>query len=51
LKTRGRLATSRAEVRLPDGTVTAEADVTLAELPPGVLPAGRLEDLGWKIYD
>jgi acyl-coenzyme A thioesterase PaaI-like protein len=51
LKDRGRLALTHAEVRLPDGTVTAEADVTLADLPDGILPAGTLEALGWKVYD
>jgi acyl-coenzyme A thioesterase PaaI-like protein len=48
---RGRVATARAEIRLPDGLVTAQADVTLAELPQGVLPEGDLEALGWKVYD
>ncbi len=51
LKTRGRLLIAHAELRLPDGTVTAEAEVTLADLPSGVLPAGDLEPLGWKVYD
>ena len=51
LKTRGRLQTAHAEVRLPDGSVTAEADLTLADPPPGVVPAGLLEALGWKVYD
>jgi acyl-coenzyme A thioesterase PaaI-like protein len=51
LKQRGRLVTARAELRLPDGSVTAEAELTLADLPAGTLPAGDLEALGWKVYD
>jgi acyl-coenzyme A thioesterase PaaI-like protein len=51
LARRGRVATAHAELCLPDGTVTAEAGVTLADMPEGALPAGDLEDLGWKVYD
>src|SRR5688572_25279240 len=50
LQRRGRLALTHAEVRLPDGTVTAEADLTLAEPPEEFRPAGDLEALGWKVY-
>jgi len=50
LKRRGRLATALAELRLPDGTVTAEAELTLADLPGGFLPEADLEALGWKVY-
>ena len=50
LKRRGRLATALAELRLADGTVTAEAEVTLADLPEGYLPEVDLDALGWKVY-
>ncbi len=49
-KRRGRLATALAELRLPDGTVTAEAEMALADLPDGYLPETDLEALGWKVY-
>jgi uncharacterized protein (TIGR00369 family) len=49
-KRRGRLATALAELRLPDGTVTAEAELTLADVPAGYLPEADLEALGWKVY-
>jgi len=48
---RGRLAIAHAEVCVPDGTVTADAGVTLADIPDGTLPPGALSDLGWKVYD
>jgi acyl-CoA thioesterase FadM len=51
LKARGRLVTAHAELRLPGGAVTAEAEIALADAPEGVLPAGHLETLGWKVYD
>jgi uncharacterized protein (TIGR00369 family) len=51
LKQRGRLALAHAELRLDDGTVTAEADLTLADLPGEDLPDSDLEALGWRVYD
>jgi uncharacterized protein (TIGR00369 family) len=51
VKMRGRLAQAHCELRLPDGTVTAEAELTLAELPGSYLPGADLEALGWKVYD
>lgn len=51
LKTRGRLVTAHAELRLPGGAVTAEAEIALAEPPTGVVPADHLEALGWRVYD
>jgi acyl-coenzyme A thioesterase PaaI-like protein len=49
-KRRGRLALASAELRLPDGTVTAEAELTLADLPAEFALQGDLEALGWKVY-
>jgi len=51
IKLRGRLALAHAELRLADGTVTAEADLTLADLPSEALPDSDLEALGWRVYD
>jgi uncharacterized protein (TIGR00369 family) len=51
LKTRGRLATAHAEIRLSDGSVTAEAELTLADLPDDYRVGGNLEELGWRVYE
>ena len=50
LKRRGRLALAHAEIVLADGTVTAEAELTLAELPDEFRVSGDLDALGWKVY-
>ena len=50
LKRSGRLAVAHAEIRLEDGTVTAEAEITLADLPEQFRVDGDLEALGWKVY-
>lgn len=49
LKRRGRLAMAHAEIRLADGRVTAEAEMTLADLPPEYRTGGDLETLGWRV--
>ena len=51
LRLRGRLAQAHAEIRLADGTVTAEADMTLAGLPAEQRPAADYAALGWRVYD
>ena len=51
IKMRGRLAVAHAELRLPDGTVTAEAELTLADLPGDAMADSDLEALGWRVYD
>jgi uncharacterized protein (TIGR00369 family) len=51
LKMRGRLATAHAEIRLSDGSVTAEAEITLADLPDDYRVGGDLEALGWRVYE
>jgi uncharacterized protein (TIGR00369 family) len=45
-----RAATASAQIRLPDGTVAAEAEATLAPLPDESFDHTRLEGLGWKVY-
>ena len=49
LKRRGRLALAHAELCLPDGTVSAEAELTLADLPDEFRLKGDLEALGWRV--
>ena len=50
LQRRGRLAVAHAEVQLADGTVTAEAELMLAELPDTLRMDVDLAALGWKVY-
>jgi uncharacterized protein (TIGR00369 family) len=50
LKDQGRLAMAHSEIRLPDGTVAAEAEVTLAQIPKDYVPDADLEALGWRVY-
>ena len=45
-----RAVQAHAEIRLPDGSVAAEADVTLVPMPDSVLPDADLEALGWRVY-
>jgi uncharacterized protein (TIGR00369 family) len=46
----GRRAEAHSEVRLPDGTLAAEASVLLAELPKSLFDVGQTERFGWRVY-
>jgi acyl-CoA thioesterase FadM len=48
-KLRGRLVHASGEVRLPDGSVAAEAEATLADMPSQHATPGQLEALGWRV--
>jgi acyl-coenzyme A thioesterase PaaI-like protein len=50
LQRRGRISLSRAEIRLPDGSVAVEAEATLVDLPRTEVEEAQLESLGWKVY-
>jgi len=50
LRRRGRIAVSRAEIRLPDGTIGAEAEATLVHLPEFEAQSDDFERLGWRVY-
>jgi uncharacterized protein (TIGR00369 family) len=50
LKRRRRLAFVHAQIQLADGTVTAEAEMALADLPASMPMPADLEALGWKVY-
>jgi len=47
---RGKLIFASAELRLPDGTLAAEAEGLLADLPDQIADQEQLEKLGWKVY-
>ncbi len=49
VRMRGRLGKARGEVLLPDGTVAAEAEMTLADVPAEVMANTNLEALGWYV--
>jgi len=49
VKLRGRLGKAVGEVRLPDGTLVAEAAMTLADIPEALIAGVDLETLGWKV--
>lgn len=48
---KGRLTTGRGELILPDGTIGAEAEATLIDYAAAPEDAGRLEQLGWRVYE
>jgi uncharacterized protein (TIGR00369 family) len=50
LRRRGRISTSKAEIRLSDGTLCAEAEGTLVHLEEFDINADQLVELGWKVY-
>lgn len=47
---RGRLMFARAELRLPDGTLVAEAEGMLADITDQIIDPDQFEALGWKVY-
>lgn len=49
VKLRGRLGRAVGEIYLPDGTVAAEASMTLADVPAEILDSANLQALGWYI--
>jgi acyl-coenzyme A thioesterase PaaI-like protein len=49
IKLRGRLVQATGEVRLPDGSVAAEAEATLTDMPKGPATPGQLAALGWAV--
>ncbi|PWH18965.1 MAG: hypothetical protein DDG59_04665 [Anaerolineae bacterium] len=50
LKDRGRLATAEAKLLTQDGTVLAEAQALLVDVPAGEYQGVDLESFGWKVY-
>ena len=47
---RGRLTTVRGEIWLPDGSLGAEAEALLSDIPDIFTDASDLERLGWRVY-
>lgn len=51
IKLRGRLGRAEGRITLPDGTVAAEAELTLADLPAELVKETNMAALGWYIDD
>jgi acyl-CoA thioesterase FadM len=49
-KSRGRVATATGAIYDQEGTLLAEADALLIDVPDGTLRSVDLETLGWKVY-
>jgi acyl-coenzyme A thioesterase PaaI-like protein len=49
IKLRGRLGQATGAIHLPDGSIAAEAAMTLADLPAHLRPNSNLAELGWYI--
>jgi uncharacterized protein (TIGR00369 family) len=49
VRLRGRLGKAVGEVLLPDGSVAAEAALTLADVPGEMLANADVEALGWRV--
>ncbi|MCS6871712.1 MAG: PaaI family thioesterase [Anaerolineae bacterium] len=47
---RGRIVTATAEISLPNGTITAEANGTLVAIPPETLAQMDTPEAGWQVY-
>jgi acyl-coenzyme A thioesterase PaaI-like protein len=50
LKDRGRTATALGKLYGPDGSLLAEAEALLVDVPTKTLEATKAEILGWKVY-
>jgi acyl-coenzyme A thioesterase PaaI-like protein len=49
-KSKGRMATATGEIYDQKGSLLAEADAILVDIPKEVIDNTDLEELGWKIY-
>ena len=50
VRDKGRYATAHSEIRLVDGTLAAEAEGTLAEVPGERMSEDQLAAIGWRVY-
>jgi uncharacterized protein (TIGR00369 family) len=50
LTSRSRMATASGKIFGPDGTLLAEAELLLVDVPGEALDPDILETLGWKVY-
>jgi len=50
LKEKGRTATASGKIFGPDGSLLAEAEALLVDVPTQIVEGTSLEELGWKVY-
>lgn len=50
VKEKSRTALAKSRIELPDGSIGAEAEVTLVRIPDFDMDEEELEALGWKVY-
>ena len=50
LKSKQRTATATSQIYGPDGSLLAEAEALLMDVPPETLDSADLEALGWRVY-
>jgi len=50
VRDKGRYAVTKSEIRLPDGSLAAEAEATLATVDGKGMTRAELEDAGWRVY-
>jgi uncharacterized protein (TIGR00369 family) len=49
VRLRGRLGRAVGEIHLPEGSIAAEAEMTLADVPAELVSFANLEALGWYV--
>lgn len=49
VKLRGRLGRAVGEIHLPDGSVAAESEISLVDVPAGIVDDANLVALGWYV--
>jgi uncharacterized protein (TIGR00369 family) len=49
VRLRGRIGKAIGEVVLPDGSIAAEAEMTIVDVPPELLHGVDAEALGWRV--
>jgi uncharacterized protein (TIGR00369 family) len=50
IQEKSRTAVAESKIELPDGTIGAEAEVTLVRIPDLEMDQTELEALGWQVY-
>jgi acyl-coenzyme A thioesterase PaaI-like protein len=49
-KSKGKAAVATGEIYGPDGTLLAQAEALLVDVPDDIVQTTNLDDLGWKVY-
>ncbi len=49
VKSKGRLCKAKGQIRLPDGVVACDAELTLIDMPASMATNERHQQLGWRV--